>query len=157
MKFVCAIGRKHVLLRLGWCLPRDLGLRSSRSSTSVASLRRWAIAKRKAAKQTARKNDENVRPRERLIFFYRGASFGDCTHMTAYFVVPTSADIIYTAEYRPVREILACRKIFFRATNARASGEKIPPPDLRPGILTPPADVSVVCCAYETGVHTDLG
>lgn len=72
-------------------------------------------------------------PPPSLSLSLRRASFGDCTHMTAYFVVPTGADIIYTAEYRPgEREILACRKIFFRATNARASGEKIPPLGLPP-------------------------
>lgn len=84
------------------------------------------------------------------------ASFGDChcTHVTAYFVVPTGADIIYTAEYRPERDISFQKNIF--QSGERASGEKIPPPGLRPGILTLPAAVSVVCCAYETGMCTSI-
>jgi len=65
-------------------------------------------------------------------FSPRRASFGDCTHMTAYFVVPTGADIIYTAEYRPEREILACRKIFFRATNGARERRKNTAPGLTP-------------------------
>lgn len=87
-------------------------------------------------------------------FFSPGASFGDCTHVTAYFVVPMVAtDIIYTVEYRPERDISFQKNIFQRGERR---GEKIPPPGLRPGILTPPAAVPVVCCAYETGVHADL-
>lgn len=74
--------------------------------------------------------------------------------MTAYFVVPTGADIIYTVEYRPERDISFQKNIFQSGERARAT-KKYRPQAYRPGILTPPA-VPVVCCAYETGMHTDL-
>lgn len=45
---------------------------------------------------------------------------------------------------------------YFSEWRTRASGEKIPPPGLRPGILTLPAAVPVVCCAYETGMCTSI-
>lgn len=49
--------------------------------------------------------------------------------MTAYFVVPTGADIIYTAEYRPERDISFQKNIFQR-------GERAPRKNTAPG-LTP--------------------
>lgn len=54
-------------------------------------------------------------------FFLRTTSFGDCTHMTAYFVVPTGADIIYTVEYRPERDISFQKNIFQSGERARAA------------------------------------
>ena len=80
-------------------------------------------AKRKAASRQA---DSKKKWRERLAtltahFFPRTTSFGDCTHMTAYFVVPTGADIIYTAEYRPERDISFQKNIFQSGERARAA------------------------------------
>jgi len=82
---------------------------------------RQQSATRQAGRQTVRKNDVSVWPRERLIFFPRTTSFGDCTHVTAYFVVPTGADIIYTAEYRPERDISFQKNIFQSGERARAA------------------------------------
>jgi len=99
----------------------------SRAPSSASGERRA-----KPAKRAARKNDAALGHANDSFFSPRRASFGDCTHMTAYFVVPTGADIIYTAEYRPEREILACRKIFFRATNGARERRKNTAPGLTP-------------------------
>jgi hypothetical protein len=41
--------------------------------------------------------------------------------MTAYFVVPTGADIIYTVEYRPERDISFQKNIFQSGERARVA------------------------------------